>query len=42
MLNPVNAVSSGVYSSNSGLPLIKFDISSTDNPCFIDTENFKN
>lgn len=41
MLNPVNAVSSGVYSASAGLPLIKFDISSTDNPCFIDTSELR-
>ena len=30
MLNPVNSTSGGEYSANSGLPLIKFDISSAD------------
>jgi len=36
MLNPVNATSGGEYSSKGGLPLIKFDISSTELPTLID------
>lgn len=36
MLNPVNATSGGIYSSKAGLPLIKFDISSSDMPCLMD------
>ena len=36
MLNPVNATSGGIYSSKAGLPLIKFDISSSDAPLLLD------
>ena len=36
MLNPVNATSGGIYSSKGGLPLIKFDISSSDAPMLLD------
>ena len=35
-LNPVNASSGGVYSFRNGLPLIKFDISSSDAPLFME------
>lgn len=41
MLNPVNATSGGQYSSNSGLPLIKFDISSADMPTLLDLTNLR-
>ena len=41
MLNPVNSTSGGQYSSNSGLPLIKFDISSADNPTLLDLTNLR-
>tara|TARA_R110000787_G_scaffold3935_1_gene15259 strand:- start:2356 stop:3690 length:1335 start_codon:yes stop_codon:yes gene_type:complete len=41
MLNPVNATSGGQYSSNSGLPLIKFDISSADDPTLLDLTNLR-
>lgn len=40
-LNPVNATSSGVYAPSSGLPLIKFDISSFDNTTFLDVKNLR-
>ena len=40
-LNPVNATSSGVYAPSSGLPLIKFDISSFDNTTFLDCKNLR-
>jgi len=40
-LNPVNSISSGVYSSNSGLPLIKFDISSTEMPTSLDLSQLR-
>ncbi len=35
-LNPVNAASGGQYSFRNGLPLIKFDISSSDAPMFLE------
>ena len=35
-LNPVNSSSGGQYSFASGLPLIKFDLSSSDTPMYID------
>lgn len=35
-LNPVNASSGGQYSFASGLPLVKFDLSSSDNAMFMD------
>ena len=35
-LHPVNATSGGVYSFRAGLPLIKFDISSSEMPLFLD------
>lgn len=35
-LNPVNASSGGQYSFRNGLPLIKFDISSSDAPMFME------
>tara|TARA_R110001632_G_scaffold13736_1_gene46930 strand:- start:3147 stop:4481 length:1335 start_codon:yes stop_codon:yes gene_type:complete len=41
MLNPVNATSGGQYSANSGLPLIKFDISSADCPTLLDLSNLR-
>ena len=41
MLNPVNATSGGQYSSNSGLPLIKFDVSSADMPTLLDLTNLR-
>lgn len=41
MLNPVNATSGGAYSANSGLPLIKFDISSADMPTLLDLTNLR-
>ena len=34
-LNPVNAVSNGQFSSKSGIPLIKFDISASQAPMFL-------
>ncbi len=40
-LNPVNAISSGVYSPSSGLPLIKFDISSTEMPTSLDLSQLR-
>ncbi len=40
-LNPVNAVSNGVYSSKSGIPLIKFDISSSDAPMFLQGDELR-
>lgn len=36
MLNPVNSTSGGIYASKAGLPLIKFDISSSDAPLLLD------
>ena len=41
MLNPVNATSGGQYSANSGLPLIKFDVSSADTPTLLDLSNLR-
>ena len=41
MLNPVNAVSNGRYSSKSGIPLIKFDIAATDAPAFLDGDSLR-
>ena len=41
MLNPVNATSGGQYSANSGLPLIKFDVSSADSPTLLDLSNLR-
>ena len=41
MLNPVNATSGGEYSANSGLPLIKFDISSADMPTLLDCSQLR-
>ena len=35
-LHPTNATSGGVYSFRAGLPLIKFDISSSEMPLFLD------
>ena len=35
-LHPVNATSGGVFSFRNGLPLIKFDISSSEMPLFLD------
>lgn len=35
-LNPVNSSSGGSYSFSSGLPLVKFDIASSDRPQYID------
>ncbi len=40
-LNPVNAISSGDYSPSSGLPLIKFDISSTEMPTMLDLSSLR-
>ena len=40
-LNPVNSTSSGVYSPSSGLPLIKFDISSTEQPTSLDLSQLR-
>jgi hypothetical protein len=40
-LNPVNAVSNGVYSPGSGIPLIKFDISSSDAPMFLQGDDLR-
>ena len=40
-LNPVNSISSGVYSPSSGLPLIKFDISSTEMPTALDLSQLR-
>tara|TARA_R110002167_G_scaffold145200_3_gene336122 strand:- start:2901 stop:4229 length:1329 start_codon:yes stop_codon:yes gene_type:complete len=40
-LNPVNSISSGVYSPSSGLPLIKFDISSTEMPTSLDLSQLR-
>lgn len=40
-LNPVNAISSGIYSPSSGLPLIKFDISSTEMPTSLDLSQLR-
>ena len=35
-IHPVNATSGGVFSFRNGLPLIKFDISSSEMPLFLD------
>ena len=40
-LNPVNQVSTGRFSSKSGIPLIKFDISSSDAPMFLKGEDLR-
>tara|TARA_R100000654_G_scaffold37795_1_gene63383 strand:- start:748 stop:2076 length:1329 start_codon:yes stop_codon:yes gene_type:complete len=40
-LNPVNAVSSGEYSSKGGLPMIKFDLSSHDAPMFLQGDELR-
>ena len=40
-LNPVNAVSNGVYSPGSGIPLIKFDISSSAAPMFLQGDELR-
>lgn len=40
-LNPVNAISNGRYSSKSGLPMIKFDISSNDAPMFLNGDELR-
>lgn len=40
-LSPVNAVSSGQYSSRGGLPLIKFDISSSKTPMFLNGDELR-
>lgn len=40
-LNPVNAISSGDYAPSAGLPLIKFDISSTDKPTLLDLSRLR-
>jgi len=40
-LNPVNAISNGQYSSKSGLPMIKFDISSNDAPMFLNGDELR-
>ena len=40
-LNPVNAISSGDYSPSSGLPLIKFDISSTERSTMLDLSSLR-
>ena len=40
-LNPVNASSGGVYSFRNGLPLIKFDISSSDAPLFMEGKELR-
>ena len=41
MLNPVNATSGGQYASKSGLPLIKFDVSSADMPTLLDCSQLR-
>ena len=41
MLNPVNATSGGAYASKSGLPLIKFDVSSADMPTLLDCSQLR-
>ncbi len=41
LLNPVNAVSNGRYSSKSGIPLIKFDLSASDAPMFLDGDSLR-
>jgi hypothetical protein len=40
-LNPVNAISSGDYSPSAGLPLVKFDISSTSKPTLLDLSRLR-
>ena len=40
-LNPVNSTSSGDYSPGAGLPLIKFDISSTEMPTNLDLSQLR-
>ena len=40
-LQPVNATSGGVYSFRGGLPLIKFDISSSDAPLLLDGSSIR-
>ena len=40
-LNPVNATSTGEYSPSAGLPLIKFDISSTEIPTQLDLSQLR-
>tara|TARA_R110002126_G_scaffold279023_1_gene425798 strand:- start:7086 stop:8432 length:1347 start_codon:yes stop_codon:yes gene_type:complete len=40
-LNPVNAISSGDFSPSAGLPLIKFDVSSTDKPTLLDLSRLR-
>ena len=40
-LNPVNQVSTGRFSSKSGIPLIKFDISSSDAPMYLKGEDIR-
>ena len=40
-LSPVNAVSNGEYSSRGGLPLIKFDISSSKTPMFLNGDELR-
>ena len=40
-LNPVNSVSSGVYSPGSSIPLIKFDIASSPNPIYLDGDSLR-
>lgn len=41
LLNPVNAVSNGQYSSKSGIPLIKFDIAASDLPMMLDGDSLR-
>lgn len=41
MINPVNATSGGQYASKSGLPLIKFDVSSADMPTLLDCSQLR-
>ena len=40
-LNPTNSISSGDYSPSSGLPLIKFSISSTERPTMLDLSSLR-
>lgn len=40
-LNSVNSVSNGQFSSKSGIPLIKFDISSSDAPMFLQGDELR-
>ncbi len=40
-LNPVNAVSNGRYSSKSGIPLIKYDISASQAPMFLQGDELR-